>query len=59
MSHSGNAITTADGTVADSAAPAAGAAAAADDLVVQVRGLRRVFGTTGRARRHRPVAASR
>ena len=45
MSHSGNAITTADGTVVAGAALAAGPAAAAEDLVVQVRGLRRVFGT--------------
>ena len=45
MSHSGNAITTADGTVVAGAALAASPAAAAEDLVVQVRGLRRVFGT--------------
>ena len=45
MSHSGNAITTADGTVVAGAALAADPAAAAEDLVVQVRGLRRVFGT--------------
>ena len=45
MSHSGNAITTADGTVVAGAALPAGPAAAGEDLVVQVRGLRRVFGT--------------
>ena len=45
MSHSGNAITTADGTVVAGAALPADPAAAGEDLVVQVRGLRRVFGT--------------
>ena len=45
MSQSADAITTAGGTVVDGVALAADAPAAADDLVVQVRGLRRVFGT--------------
>ena len=45
MSQSADAITTADGTVVDGVALAADAPAAAEDLVVQVRGLRRVFGT--------------
>ena len=45
MSQSADAVTTAGGTVVDGVALAADAPAAADDLVVQVRGLRRVFGT--------------
>jgi sulfonate transport system ATP-binding protein len=45
VSHSGDAITAAGGTVVDGVALAADPAAEADDLVVQVRGLRRVFGT--------------
>jgi sulfonate transport system ATP-binding protein len=49
VSHSADAIviitTTAGGIIADSAPLQASAAVEADDLVVQVRGLRRVFGT--------------
>ncbi len=50
MSRSGDAVTTVNGAVVNGPvpsgpAPAGGATAVADDLVVQVRGLRRVFGT--------------
>ena len=45
MSQSADATTTAGGTVVDGVALAADPAARAEDLVVQVRGLRRVFGT--------------
>jgi sulfonate transport system ATP-binding protein len=45
VSQSADATTTAGGTVVDGVALAADPAARAEDLVVQVRGLRRVFGT--------------